>query len=94
MAADLVGEQWRDRQVRLEHIDHIIGVLEKWTLSHTADELVEKGQLMHFPWAKVTSIPELVRSPQLAARNFLIAAESSGTGKKFKYPGLPWQVSR
>ncbi len=61
LAADLTGENWRDRGARVRGIDHIIEVLESWTLTHTVDELVEKGQLMHFPWAKVAS-PGVVRN--------------------------------
>ncbi|MHB8104510.1 MAG: CoA transferase [Dehalococcoidales bacterium] len=56
MADDLTEEKWRDRQERDRHIDHIIGILEKWTLSHTAGELEEQGQLMHFPWAEVKAM--------------------------------------
>jgi crotonobetainyl-CoA:carnitine CoA-transferase CaiB-like acyl-CoA transferase len=70
MAADLADAKWRDREVRIKWFDHIVKVLEALTSTHTVDELVEKGQLMHFPWAKVTSVPELVESPQLAARNY------------------------
>lgn len=70
MAADLTNEKWRDREVRISGLDYILKVLEGWTLSHTVDELVEKGQLMHFPWAKVTPVSELLSSPQLAARDY------------------------
>jgi len=55
-ADDLTDARWRDRQERDRHIDHIIGVLEKWTLTHTAQELEEHGQLMHFPWAQVVGL--------------------------------------
>jgi len=55
LAADLTDAKWRVREVRINGADHITQVLEKWTLAHTVDELVEKGQLMRFPWAKVTS---------------------------------------
>ena len=58
MAADLTGEKWRDKETRNKGIDHIVKVLEDWTLTHIVSDLVEKGQLMHFPWAKVTSIPK------------------------------------
>jgi len=54
MAEDLTEAKWKDREERNRHIDHILEVLEKWTLSHKADELVEKGQLMRFPWAGIT----------------------------------------
>jgi crotonobetainyl-CoA:carnitine CoA-transferase CaiB-like acyl-CoA transferase len=56
MADDLTEEKWRDRQERDCHIDHIIEIIEKWTLKHKASELEEKGQLMHFPWAGVTGV--------------------------------------
>jgi hypothetical protein len=53
MAADLTDARWQDRDERNRNIDHILEVLGKWTLSHRVDELVEKGQLMRFPWAEV-----------------------------------------
>jgi benzylsuccinate CoA-transferase BbsE subunit len=56
MAGDLIDEKWRDREERNRGIGHIIGVLERWTLTHKAAELVEKGQLMRFPWAAVTAV--------------------------------------
>jgi crotonobetainyl-CoA:carnitine CoA-transferase CaiB-like acyl-CoA transferase len=53
MAADLTDEKWRSREARIKGRDHIEKVLEAWTFTHTVAELVEKGQLMHFPWAVV-----------------------------------------
>jgi len=93
MAEDLTDEKWRDRAVRLKGIDHIMDVLERWTLSHTVTDLVEKGQLMRFPWARVTSIPELVVSPQLAERNYFTEVEYPGAGRKYKSPGAPLKMS-
>jgi benzylsuccinate CoA-transferase BbsE subunit len=84
MAEDLTDSKWSDRDYRLEHLDHVIEVLERWTKSHPAAELVEKGQLMHFPWAEVASITQLLASPQLKARGFWTEVEYQG--KKFKFP--------
>jgi crotonobetainyl-CoA:carnitine CoA-transferase CaiB-like acyl-CoA transferase len=56
MAGDLIDEKWRDRQERDRNIEHIITIIERWTLSHQARELEEKGQLMHFPWAAVKAV--------------------------------------
>ena len=99
MAEDLANEKWREREYRLKHLDHVIEVLEQWTKTHTATELVELGQLMHFPWAKITSIPELLDSPQLKERGFFIEVEDPQSGRKYKTPGAtcklshsPWQV--
>jgi len=56
MAGDLTEARWRDKEERNRHIDHVIEVLGRWTLTHGVKELVQKGQLMHFPWAEVVSI--------------------------------------
>ncbi len=94
MAGDLTDGKWQDRDYRLKHIDHVIEVLERWTRSHTIAGLVEKGQLMHFPWAEVTSIPELVDSPQLKERDFWVEVEHPEIGKQYKFPGAPCRLSR
>ncbi len=53
MAEDLTGAGWRDRDERDRNIYHVIEVLERWTLTHRVKELVNRGQLMRFPWAEV-----------------------------------------
>ena len=92
MAEDLADKKWRGRDYRLEHLDHVIEVLERWTRNHTVAELVGQGQLMHFPWAEVSSISGLLSSPQLEARHFWVEVEHPETGRKYKFPRSP--VSR
>ncbi len=99
MADDLTDKKWQDREERLKHLGHVIDILERWTRSHTVAELVEQGQLMHFPWAEVTSIPGLMDSRQLEDRDFWVEVEHPETGGKHKFPGAlcklsrsPWQV--
>ncbi|OGO21534.1 MAG: hypothetical protein A2144_11445 [Chloroflexi bacterium RBG_16_50_9] len=92
MAGDLTDVKWRDREKRLKNLDRIIAVLGKWTMSHNVAELVEKGQLMRFPWAEVASIASLERNPQLAERNYFVEVESGGG--KYKVPGIPCKLSR
>jgi benzylsuccinate CoA-transferase BbsE subunit len=94
MAGDLAQERWLDRDYRLQHLDHVIEVMERWTRQHTIAELVEKGQLMHFPWAPVASVPEIVASPQLEERDFWVAVAHPGTGEKIKFPGVGARLSR
>ena len=92
MAEDLIDEKWLDRDYRLEHIEHVTEVLERWTKKHNVAELVEKGQLMRFPWAEVCSISGLLSSPQLEARHFWVEIEHPPTGKKmgkkYKFPAM------
>jgi benzylsuccinate CoA-transferase BbsE subunit len=94
MAEDLADEKWRDRQERLKGLDHIIDVLERFTLSHDVAELVEKGQLMRFPWAGVTSVPGLLNSPQLAERNYFTEIEYPESGRRYKSAGAPFKMGR
>jgi benzylsuccinate CoA-transferase BbsE subunit len=85
VAEDLTDEKWRDGEYRLEHIDHIIEVLERWTKGHSKAGLVEKAQAMRFPWAEVAAPSDLLASPQLKARDFWQAVEYQG--KECKLPG-------
>jgi benzylsuccinate CoA-transferase BbsE subunit len=94
MAADFTEPKWQSDDARRNNIDHIIEVLGKWTRTHTVDELVELGQLMHFPWAKVSSIQDVVNNPQLNDRGFFTEATDAATGKTYKFPGAPFQMSQ
>ena len=67
MADDLTEEKWRDREERNRHIDHVIEVLGRWTLTHKVKELVEKGQLMHFPWAEVAAERKMNKKGEISA---------------------------
>ena len=86
MAEDMTDKKWLDGDYRLGHLGHVIEVLERWTKSHPVAELVAKGQAMRFPWAEVSSISGLMKSPQLEALNFWVEVEHPQTGKKYKLP--------
>ena len=94
MAEDLTDEKWQDRDYRLQRLDHVIEVLERWTKSHTVAELVGKGQSMRFPWAEVASISRLLASPQLKERDFFTEVGHPESGKDYKFPGAPCRLSR
>jgi crotonobetainyl-CoA:carnitine CoA-transferase CaiB-like acyl-CoA transferase len=93
MAADLKDEKWQRHEIRLVEIEHIIQVLQSWAQTHTVNELVEQGQLMHFPWASVDSLPELLAKPQLIERGFFVELAHPEFGVSFKYPGAPAKFS-
>ncbi|MDP2743989.1 MAG: CoA transferase, partial [Dehalococcoidia bacterium] len=90
MAGDLTDEKWRSQETRLDGMAHVAEVLEEWTRSHTAAELVEKGQLMRFPWAKAVSVPELVGNPQLRDRGFFVRVGHPELGTSYEYPGATY----
>jgi benzylsuccinate CoA-transferase BbsE subunit len=93
-AEDLTGEQWLDESERQKNLDHIIAVLERWTQGHTVDDLLESGQQMHFPWARVNSIPEVLDNAQINARGFLVEVKDPESGKPYQFPGVPVKMSR
>jgi crotonobetainyl-CoA:carnitine CoA-transferase CaiB-like acyl-CoA transferase len=99
MASDLKEEKWREDDYRRQHVDHIIEVLADWTKTHTTAELFELGQLMHFPWAPVSSPKDVFNSPQLRARNFFTMIDHPEANNSFAYPappgkfnGLSWNI--
>jgi len=93
MAEDLMDEKWKDEEYRLRHIDHVIGILQRWSETHSSQELFDLGQSMRFPWAPVYSPEQVLKSPQLKERGFFIDVVHPETGTSFKYPGIPYQLS-
>ena len=93
MATGLTDEQWLDPEFRNREIDHIIEILESWTLRHTVTELEEKGQLMRFPWAGVRSISQVLESPQLKERDYFSEIEVVGSETKYRVPGIALKIS-
>ena len=63
------------------------GILSKFTSSHTKAELlrfaIEKG----FLFAPVSTIEDVVESPQLRARDYFQEVEHPELGRSFRYPG-------
>jgi benzylsuccinate CoA-transferase BbsE subunit len=93
MAEDLVDEKWRDDTYRRENVSHIIEVLQRWTKTHTVQELFEQGQLMRFPWAPVRSPMDLIQCPQLKARDFFKPISHPQEAVEIPYPGFPYKLS-
>ena len=93
MADDLMDDTWQDEAYRLEHLDHIIEVVKRWSKAHTISELFEIGQLMRFPWAPIQSPKDVLESPQLKARGFLSPVECPEIGKRVPCPNLPFRYS-
>jgi crotonobetainyl-CoA:carnitine CoA-transferase CaiB-like acyl-CoA transferase len=91
MAEDLQEEKYLEEEYRIAHMDHIIEVLKRWTRSHTTQELFESGQLMHFPWAPIYSLKEVLNNPQLKAREFFTNVEHPEINKSIFYPGSPYK---
>ena len=93
MAEDLKDEKYREEEYRASGINHILEVLERWTKSHTVQELFESGQLMRFPWAPIYSVKEEFNNPQFKARGFFIDVEHPELKRSIFYAGSPYKFS-
>ncbi len=74
-AQELTEPVWSDETYRIKNIRRIAEICAQWTGNHTMEELFELGQAMRFPWAPLSSIDDVVRSPQLNARRFFAPVE-------------------
>jgi len=92
MAEDLVDEKWKDEGYRFRNISHVINILQRWTRTHSVQELFELGQCMHFPWAPICSPEEVLNSPQLSERKFFIDVDHPELGMALGYPGVPFKL--
>ncbi len=93
MARDLCDSQWNDEAYRIDHISHIIEVVGEWTKKHTAEELFSLGQAMRFPWAPLCSLEDVLKSPQLKARQFFKPIGQQSNRSELPCPGLPCKFS-
>ena len=93
MAGDLKDERFNDLEYRFEHADLVVETLQRWTETHTRQELFEEGQLRRFPWAPVCSPREVSDSPQLKGRSFFNEIHHPEIGAGVAYPGQPYQSS-
>jgi crotonobetainyl-CoA:carnitine CoA-transferase CaiB-like acyl-CoA transferase len=91
MAEDLIEERWKGEEYRQRHLGHVLEVIKRWVKNHTAQELFELGQLMHFPWAPVCSPEEVVENPQLKSRGFFVEVGHPEIGTSINYPGVPYK---
>jgi benzylsuccinate CoA-transferase BbsE subunit len=94
MAGDLMDDKYRDEEFRKKNRDHIIDVIQRWTRTHTVDELFENGQIMGFPWAPVCSPYKVSESPQLKERDFFKSLKHSKLDTMLKYPGMPYRFGK
>lgn len=92
-AEDLTDEKWKDEDYRLTHADHVINLLQRWTQTHSVQELFELGQCMRFPWAPVYSPGDVLQGPHLKAREFFIEMDHRARGTAPVYPGLPYTLT-
>jgi len=67
----------------------IIARLRMWMKNYSCHEIFHLGQTMHFPWAPLFSIKDVLRSPQLQNRKFFRRVKR---GDSLTIPFVPYKV--
>jgi crotonobetainyl-CoA:carnitine CoA-transferase CaiB-like acyl-CoA transferase len=91
-AGELLEDDWREPAYREKQLGRAAETVCEWTRRHTKRELLLLGQAMHFPWASVDSLEEVLKNPQLESRGFFFRTSYPG-GSAIAVPGLPYKFS-
>ena len=77
------------RRAHREVLDQILG---PWLLDRSKVEVYHLGQQAGIPCGYFASVADIVASPQLQARNFLIEVDHPEVGP-LRYPALPFRIN-
>jgi crotonobetainyl-CoA:carnitine CoA-transferase CaiB-like acyl-CoA transferase len=81
MAPALDDERFATPAGRQEHSLAFGEAMESWLINHDKIEAYHQGQAMGIPWGHVSSMQDLLESPQYAARNVWRELDHPEVGK-------------
>ena len=82
-----LGEKLFSGEEPLSEFERITGIVRKFTSDHTKAELLQYAVDRGFLMTPITTIEEVVKSPQLQSRGYWQSIEHPELGRKFLYPG-------
>lgn len=85
-------EKFSNEEVRREHAAELKEYVTKWAQNYTGEELFHGAQQNRCSSAPINSLEELVQSPQVEARCFIIEADHPVAGR-LRYPSSPYRFS-
>jgi len=86
-------ERYRDPPSRTANWDSLEPRIVEWTSQRTKEEIYQTVQPRHAACAPINTIDEVLKSRQLASRNFFVEVDHPDAGK-LKYPGPPCKFSQ
>jgi crotonobetainyl-CoA:carnitine CoA-transferase CaiB-like acyl-CoA transferase len=89
LAAD---ERFKSVPGRMANIDEIERVVREWVGGGTLEEIGATLTEAGIPWGPVNTVADVVRSPQIAAREMMVEVEHTTLGKLL-LPGIPIKLS-
>jgi crotonobetainyl-CoA:carnitine CoA-transferase CaiB-like acyl-CoA transferase len=88
----LESEEFGTNAARLAHEDELRALVYAWAGDQHKKDVYERAGKVRAPVAYVHEIPDLLASPQLAARAYFANLEHPRAGTH-TYPGPPWRMS-
>ena len=82
-----LGEQLFSGAEPLSEFERVIEIVRTFTRSHTKAELLQFAVERGFLMTPITTIEEVVKSPQLESRGYWQSIEHPELGRRFLYPG-------
>jgi crotonobetainyl-CoA:carnitine CoA-transferase CaiB-like acyl-CoA transferase len=76
-----------------EIADECDNLIKPWLMERTKDEIFELCREYRIPFAPLRTVDELLKDPQLQARDFFVEVDHQETGK-LQYPGAPFKMSK
>ncbi len=93
-------EIFGDRLSRGQNSDALKPLVEGWLAEHTVKEVFDLAGEAHLPFAPVSTMGDLIRSPHLQARGFFVrfdqphVGEVTVPGAPYLIPDAPWELRR
>ena len=88
----LLREEFRTREVRLQHRDEINRLIEEEFLKWKGDDLLRELQERGVPCGPVNTLDRALSDPQVLARNMVVEVKAPN-GQTFRAPGNPIKLS-
>lgn len=79
---------YQDRAGRLEHAEEVNAHIQAWLLEQDPEDLYHRAQQIGLPLGNVAWAEDLLRSPQLQARQFFVPLPGDGA-ERYQVPRLP-----
>lgn len=91
MAESLLDPRWNDRHYHQQHLAEAYSVIERWSRTHSKEELFTEGNRRRLPWGSVRTIGEAIQDKQLNERGFFVRVEHPELGRSLRYSGAPYK---
>jgi crotonobetainyl-CoA:carnitine CoA-transferase CaiB-like acyl-CoA transferase len=76
-------ERFRTPADRVRNMEDLDGIVESWTGLHSTEAVVSELQAVGVPSAPVFTLPQVVASPQVKARNMLVEVDDPIAGSQW-----------